>query len=178
MRGHRVLWTVSCVITLLLASGCGGRSVLGFYNVAHRSQFAMDESDLERLQFYISKDVVVHSQPASGLPTETVLVVPKGTPGVVIDSGPDWVTVRFAKGGRGVQFVADANKTEDLYWVATEVEGQSGLYKLNSLPRKVLLHQGQRYLVVEGADAYLLVDKKGLEKFINSRPTVEGQKVK
>jgi hypothetical protein len=166
------------VTTLLLASGCGGRSVLGFYNVAHRSQYAMDQPDLERLQFYISKDVIVHSQPASGLPTETVLVVPKGTPGVAIDSGPDWITVRFAKGGTGVQFLTDATKTEDLYWFATEVEGKTGLYKLSALPRKVLLHQGTRYLVVEGSDAYLLVDKKGLEKFIKSRPHAEGQKVK
>ncbi len=177
MSGHRVAWIVGCAAASLLASGCAKRAVLGFYNVAHRTQFAIDQSDLERLQFYISRDVIVHSQPASGLPTETVLVVPKGTPGVVIDSGPDWLRVRFAKGGPGVQFLTDANKTEDLYWVATELEGKSGLYKLSTLPRKVMLHQGQRYLVVEGADAYLLVDKKGLEKFIHSRPTVEGQKV-
>jgi hypothetical protein len=162
---------------MLLASGCAKRAVLGFYNVAHRTQYAMSDADLERLQFYISKDVIVHSQPAPGLPTESVIILPKGTPGVAIDAGPDWIRVRFGKGGTGVQFLTDASKPEDLYWVATEVEGKSGLYKLSMLPRKVLLHQGQRYLVVEGSDAYLLVDKKDLEKFIKSRTHVEGQTV-
>jgi hypothetical protein len=175
MRERRTAWIAGCVAAILLTTGCAKRAVIGFYNVAHREQYAISDADLERLQFYISRDVIVHSQPAPGLPTESVIILRKGTPGVVIDAGPDWVTVRFGKGGTGVQFLADANKAEDLYWFATEVEGKSGLYKLSAMPRKVLLHQGQRYLVVEGSDAFLLVDRKDLEKFIASRTHVEGQ---
>ena len=178
MGRDRAAWIVGGVAALLITSGCAKRAVLGFYNVAHREQFAISDADLRDLQFYISKDIIVHSQPAPGLPTEAVIIMRKGTPGIVVDAGPDWVTVRFSKGGTGVQFLTDANKPEDLYWFATEVEGKSGLYKLSTLPRKILLHQGQRYLVVEGSDAYLLVDKKDLEKLIGSRRHIEGQEVK
>jgi len=175
MQRRRVIWFVACVAVLVVA-GCSKRNVRGFYHVSHRQRYAITDAELRGLQFYISKDVVVHTQPgAGGGAAEPVIILPKGTPGVVVDSGPDWLRVSFEKGGAGVQFVADANRPEDLYWFATEVDGKSGFYKLSALPHTMLLRDGQHYVVVEGADAVLFVDKRDLEKLIKSRRHVQGQ---
>jgi hypothetical protein len=175
MQRRRVIWVVACLV-VLVATGCAKRHVRGFYHVSHRQRYAITDAELRELQFYISKDVVVHSQQgAGGEPAAPVIILPKGTPGVVVDSGPDWLRVSFEKGGAGVHFVTDANRPEDLYWFATEVEGKTGFYKLSVLPRDVLLRDGQQYAVLEGADAVLYVDRKDLEELIKSRRHAAGQ---
>ena len=169
---------VAGCLALLVVTGCSKKVLRGFYHQAHRQRYAITTAELKDLQLYISKDVVVHTRSQPGVPSEPVIILAKYTPGVVVQAGPDWLQVSFEKGGQGIRFVADASKTEDLYWFATARDDQPGLFKLSVLPEKDLLFEGQHYLVLEGADANLLVEKKDIEKLINSRPHVQGRSVK
>jgi hypothetical protein len=178
MRSNRTLWILS-VVALLLVVGCAAkRQVRGFYNKSHRQRYQMTEAELRELQFYISKDVLVQGSPASRVEGEAVIILPQGTPGLVVESGPDWLQVAFEEEGTGVRFVTDQNQVEDMFWFATELPGKPGLHKIHDLPRKVLYHDGVELMVVQGDDAVLYVDKKDLEKLIATRTHLQGKERK
>ena len=161
------------VLAVVLLAGCSSRHMLGFYHVSHRERYAITGEELRGMQFYVSKDVLVQPRSPAQAGAD-VIILREGTPGVVVDSGPDWIRVSFQEGGTGVRFVADGGKPEDLYWLATQTDSSPRLSKLNVLSDKVLLHDGERYSVVEGADAVLFIDRDDLEKLINSRPHLTG----
>ena len=100
-----------------------------------------------------------------------------GTKGAVTEVGPNWLRVSFQEGGPGVLFVSDTGKPEDRYWLATTAEGLPGVYKVKDLPDKVLENQGRRYKVVQGADAYLLLDRKDFDKLVEGRQHIKGRAV-
>jgi hypothetical protein len=173
MVRHPATRVVFCALALLLVAACSSRRVRGFYHVAHRQRYAITNEELRGLQFYVSKDVLVQAQnPGQSAPQ--VLILRKGTPGVVVDAGPDWIRVAFQKGGTGVRFLTDTRKREDLYWIGTPVPDRTDLAKINDLDDKILLHGGNRLTVIDGADAVLFVDSEDLEKLMASRPHLSG----
>ena len=169
--------TPSKLNTLLLVSfvsitGCKstGGDTTGFLHKGHRERYSIQDSELAGLPFYSSREVLARGpRPEDGL-GEEVLVVPRGTRGKLVRAGPDWLEVRFRREGPGVRFTVtgELGPAGDKYWLATEVEGQSGYHQLRSIPVKKLVRDGRTYEIIDGAFAHLVVKEGELNKIINT----------
>jgi hypothetical protein len=179
---ERKVRELTVMIALVLLAGCSGHqfSRVNFLHVAYRQMYAIEDHEFNKLQFYVAKGVLAHeetrAQGDAGVGGR-VIVMREGTPGIVKEVGDDWLRVSFEEGGPGVFFLADPRKEEDLYWLATTVEGREGLYAVKDLPQKIVLQEGRRYLVMEGADASLLVDGLDMESLIESRRHAKGREL-
>lgn len=146
-----------------------------FYHHGHRQAYAIDEAELQHLQFFVSTKVVAHDLGAQG--PGSVILVEEGTPGVAVAAGPNWIRVRFQAGGEGVVFLAPAARVESSYMLATEAEDGSGYRLVRNEPDHVLRTGARRYRILSGADAALLVDAGDLKNLIEKERThVEGQR--
>src|SRR6266513_5196849 len=170
-RTHRGFLTVA--IIFLLAS-CSSTPRVPFQNSSHRQNYSLNLGDLEKLQFYISTDVVAQYQDATGTKS---LLLPGLTPGVATGAGPNWIKVSFRQGGVDVPFVTDPNQYDGRYWIATEVEGDKEFKKISDMPEQSFLSKGVRYKVVSRADAILLFDWDGWQRLVEKRKVTEGRRV-
>ena len=145
-----------------------------FLHRIHRQSYAISPDELKKLQFYISGQVVAHRIDA-GSPTDTpgVVMVADHTPGLVQESGSDWLRVAFSEGGEGLLFRLRADRSDSVYALATTTEsGQIVL--VSQLPEPVIITGGRRFKVVNGATAYLLVNTDDLNRLLESRPRPGG----
>jgi hypothetical protein len=170
-RGHRG-WPMAAILALL--AGCSSAAPIAFQNTSHREIYSLSLQDLEKLQFYISTDVVAHYQDGSGTKS---LLLPRLTPGVVTSAGPNWLKVSFKEGGADVPFLADLTQYDPRYWIASEVEGSKDFKRIAQLPGEAFIYKGTRYTLVSGADAYLLVDWEGWKKVVETRVITGGRRV-
>ena len=179
-RTVRSTWPALVVVLALVGCadlhiGCAP-SETRFMHRQHRETYAINEQDLERLQFSVSSKVIAHDLDAPG--AEGVVLVPAGTPGLAIASGPRWIRVRFQKGGQGVVFLADpAARGDTGYALATESDGADGYRLVRDVPDHVLRVGGRRYRIIEGDYTELLVDDDMLRKLIAERRRVEGERI-
>jgi hypothetical protein len=173
MRRRSDRGALMIAIIFLLAS-CSSAHPIAFQNTSHRQIYSLNLEDLEKLQFYISRDVVAQYQDATG--TKSLLLT-RLTPGVATGAGPNWIKVSFREGGVDVPFVTDPNQYDGRYWIATEVEGSKDFKKIAELPEKSFLYKGVRYKLASGADAILLFDWEGWKKFVGTRKVTEGRQV-
>jgi hypothetical protein len=170
-RGYR-RWPMAAMLALL--AGCSSAAPIAFQNTSHRELYSLNLQDLEKLQFYISTDVVAHYQDGSGTKS---LLLPRLTPGVVTSAGPNWLKVSFKEGGADVPFLADLTQYDPRYWIASEVEGSKDFKRIAQLPGEAFIYKGTRYTLVSGADAYLLVDWEGWKKVVETRVITGGRRV-
>jgi hypothetical protein len=145
-----------------------------FTHTSHRRNYSIEDQELKEIQFYLSTEVLAKDT-SKGDTAEGVLIVPEEIPGVVTEVGPNWIRVSFEKGGSGVPFLAALDQKDDGYWLATEVEGQQGFHKVQELAEKILLVQGTRYKLVYGANAYLVFNRRDLDKLIERRRHLKGR---
>ena len=164
-------WLLVALFSLLVS--CSSAPPIAFQNNSHRQLYSLNLQDLEKLQFYISRDVVAQYQDATGTKS---LLVPRLTPGVATDAGPNWIKVSFREGGVDVPFIADPNQYDGRYWIATEVEGTKDFKKIADLPDKSILYKGARYKLVSGSDAILLMDLDGWKSVVEGRKVTEGRR--
>jgi hypothetical protein len=167
-RSNRGFLVVAIVFFLASCSS----PPIAFRNTSHRQTYSLNLEDLEKLQFYISSDVVAQYQDATG--TKSLLLT-RLTPGVVTDAGPNWIKVNFREGGVDVPFIADPNQYDARYWIATEVEGSKDFKRIYELSDRSFLYKGIRYKVVSGADAVLLFDVDGWKRVVETRKVTEGR---
>jgi hypothetical protein len=170
-RTNRGFLTVA--IIFLLAS-CSSTPPIPFQNSSHRQNYSLNLGDLEKLQFYISTDVVAQYQDATG--TKSLLLT-RLTPGVATGAGPNWIKVSFREGGVDVPFITDPNLYDGRYWIATEVEGSKDFKRIYELPDRVFLYKGIQYKVISGADAMLLFDVEGWKRVVETRKVTDGRQV-
>jgi hypothetical protein len=164
-------WLLVALFSLLV--GCSSTPPIAFQNNSHRQLYSLNLEDLEKLQFYISRDVVAQYQDATGTKS---LLVPRLTPGVATGAGPNWIKVSFREGGVDVPFIADPKEYDGRYWIATEVEGSKEFKKIADLSDKTFLYKGVRYKLVSGSDAILLVDWDGWKSVVEGRKVTEGRR--
>jgi hypothetical protein len=145
-----------------------------FQNLTHRQLYSLGESDLRKVQFYLSSDIVAQHQNAEGT---KAFLVPRLTPGVVAAAGADWIKVSFREGGVDVPFVTDVKQNDGRYWIASEIEGKKDLTRVSEIPGRVFLYQGSPLNIVAGADAYLLVDWESWRQVVETRKVTEGRRV-
>src|SRR5262249_17191153 len=159
---------------VIFLCSCSTTAPIAFQNTSHRQTYSLNLEDLEKLQFYISRDVVAQYQDATG--TKSLLLT-RLTPGVATGAGPNWIKVSFREGGVDVPFITDPNQYDGRYWIATEVEGSKDFKRIYELPDRFFLYKGIRYKVVSGADAILLFDLDGWKRVVETRKVTEGRQV-
>jgi hypothetical protein len=165
-------WLLVALFSLLVS--CSSAPPIAFQNNSHRQLYSLNLEDLEKLQFYISRNVVAQYQDATGTKS---LLLPRLTPGVVTSAGPNWLKVSFKEGGVDVPFITDPNQYDGRYWIATEVDGSKDFKKVMDLPDKSILYKGTRYKLVSGDDAILLFDWDGWKSLVETRTVTEGRRV-
>ena len=170
-RSHRRFLIVAI---MFLLSSCSSTPPIAFQNTSHRQTYSLNLGELEKLQFYISTDVVAQYQDATG--TKSLLLT-RLTPGVATGAGPNWIKVSFREGGVDVPFITDPNQYDGRYWIATEVEGSKDFKRIYELPDRFFLYKGIRYKVVSGADAILLFDLDGWKRVVETRKVTPGRQV-
>ena len=170
-RSHRGLLTASVIFLL---AGCSSARPIAFQDYSHRQTPSLTLEDLQKLQFYISSDVVAQYQDATG--TKSLLLA-RLTPGVATGAGPNWIKVSFREGGVDIPFITDPNQYDGRYWIATEVEGSKDFKKIFELPDRFFVSKGVRYKVVSGGDAILLFDPEGWKSVVETRKPTQGRKV-
>jgi hypothetical protein len=174
MRRRSNMGSLMVVLSFLLAS-CSSSAPIAFQNTSHRQIYSLTLEDLEKLQFYISTNVVAQYQdPAGGTKS---LLLPRLTPGVVTGAGPNWLKVSFRDGGADVPFLADLTQYDPRYWIASEVEGSNDLKRITNLPGEAFIYKGTRYTLVSGDDAYLLFDWDVWKKIVETRVVTQGREV-
>jgi hypothetical protein len=173
MRGRSNRGFLMVAIIFLLAS-CSSTPPIAFQNISHRQTYSLNLEELQKLQFYISRDVVAQYQDATG--TKSLLLT-RLTPGVATGAGPNWIKVSFREGGVDVPFITDPNQYDGRYWIATEVEGSKDFKRISELPDRSFLYKGIRYKVASGADAILLFDWEGWKNLVETRKVTEGRQV-
>lgn len=165
-------WLLVILFSFLV--GCAAKASHAWFLQRYRENYTLNKQELQNLQFFISTNVLAQYEDTTG--KKSVLVT-KGTPGVVADVGPNWLKVSFRKGGIDIPFVTAQEMKGGRYWIATEVKGKEGFKEIRKLPEKVFLHEGTRYRLSYGMDAYLLVDRGELDKVIETRKATEGRRV-
>ena len=170
-RSNRGFLMVAFVFFL---ASCSSTPPIAFQNTSHRQTYSLNIEELQKLQFYISSDVVAQYQDSTG--TKSLLLT-RLTPGVATDAGPNWIKVNFREGGIDVPFIADPNQYDGRYWIATEVEGSKDFKRIYELSDRSFLYKGIRYKVVSGADAVLLFDLDGWKRVVETRKVTGGRQV-
>jgi len=152
-------WLLVALFALL--ASCAAPPI-AFQNNSHRQNYSLDLQDLEKLQFFISTDVVAQYQDATGTKS---LLLPRMTPGVATGAG-----------GADIPFIAEPNEYDGRYWIASEVEGTKDFKKIAGLPEKTFVYKGVRYQMVSGSEAILLVDWEGWKRVVETRKVSEGRR--
>lgn len=163
-------WLLVALFALL--ASCAAPPI-AFQNNSHRQNYSLNLQDLEKLQFFISTDVVAQYQDATGTKS---LLLPRMTPGVATDAGPNWIKVSFREGGADIPFIAEPNEYDGRYWIASEVEGTKDFKKIVGLPEKTFVYKGVRYQMVSGSEAILLVDWEGWKRVVETRKVSGGRR--
>ena len=166
-------WLIMLPIVILLV-GCSSAPPIAFQNNSHRQTPSLRLEDLQRVQFYLSNDVVAQYKDASGTKS---LLLPRLTPGVATSEGPNWIKVSFREGGVDVPFITDPKQSDGRYYIATEVAGSKELKRIADLPVKSFLYKGVQYNVVSGADSLLLFDWQSWNRVVETRKTTQGRRV-
>lgn len=160
----------------LTSLGCAERKT-AFRHKYHRAKYSLDAESLRTLNLYPSMDILGKGvDPQNPQAGERVFRLTKDTPGVVVDSGPDFLRVSFREGGSGAMFITDLSKQhDDYYYLATEEPGGS-LQKLDDAKDGVLRQDGVEFKIVNGNASHLLVDPDELrELFETVSVKVEGR---
>jgi hypothetical protein len=168
-------WIVGSLL-LVCAAGCGSTPPPKDFLHQFRLDYVLTDAEIEKLEFFISARVLVRAEgdtPVNDPTGSGVIIAPLGTRGKVVDVGPDWLRVTFGL-GNGVFFKTDASKPFDQYWLATEVEGQDGLFELREHPDLDLWVEGTSYEVLFGRDAYLLMSAESWKRFVATRTHAPG----
>lgn len=172
----RVLSVIVLAVLTLPACSTTERAQ-GFLHRAHRGVYALVPDDLERMQFYISREVLAHRVTADGTTNPgDVVVLPTETRGRVLEAGSTWMRVAFTADGPGAVFLARESGDDAFYKLATEAEGRPGWTRVEDLPEPILIVDGQRYRIIHGANAFLLIDRKDLDRIVAERTHLQGAK--
>lgn len=167
---------VLVLLAVFLSTGCATPKQV-FMHKWHRQNFAISDEELKTVQFYISTEVLARDlAPGEKGTPQSIVIVLSETPGMITETGPDWVRVSFQRGGSGVFFATVVTGAGDsAYWLATEVEGREGLRRMRDLDEKILRVGGAAYRLEHGVNARLLIDGKDLENLIKQRTHIPGR---
>ncbi len=160
----------------LVFSGCTTPKET-FLKVQHRENFALQDEEIARLQFYISREVLARNT-ADPTAASSIIVVPAGTAGRASEVKEDYIRVSFDRGGQGVYFLALPEGRDAVYWLATEIPGKPGLHALRDLDPPIIRVPEGEFELIKGSGARLLVNSDDLQKLIDSRRHAQGRVVR
>ena len=137
---------------------CAPRELRGLprllFITSHRQNYSLNLQDLEKLQFFISTDVVARYQDATGTKS---LLLPRMTPGVATGAGPNWIKVSFREEVPTFPLSPTRTSTMDGIGLPLKSKGPRISKKLSVSPSKLLFTK-ELGAMVSGSEAILLVD--------------------
>ncbi len=170
---RRLLISAFAALAVLSAVGCQTPTEV-FLHQRHRTDFALQPEELETVQFYISRDMLArNTDPADADTPQSVIIVNRETPGVVVDAGDTWLRVSFQEGGKGIYFVTVPER-ESAYWIATKLD-DGGLAAMRDQPNRLLSDGIDTFRIVFGSNARLLINGNDLQRLIGTRTTLQGR---
>jgi len=160
--------TLVLFLVALTSLGCAERKT-AFRHQYHRTKYSLDAKSLRTLSLYPSMDILGKGvDPQNSQAGEHVFSLTRDTPGMVVDSGPDFLRVSFREGGTGAMFITDLSKKhDDYYYLATEEPG-GALQKLDDAQDGVLRQDGVEFKIVSGNASHLLVDPRELQELFEA----------
>ena len=164
------------LLACLVLAGCTTPKAT-FMQIQHREDFAIQDEEIKRLQFFISTQVLAKNLADRTL-AESVVVLKADTPGVATEVESDRIRVSFREGSPGVYFLATEMQRggDAVYWLATEVPGRPGLHRVKDLDEKIIRTPQGDFELIRGYDARLLVSLDDLKKLIAGRTHLEGRR--
>lgn len=170
---RRLLIRAFATLAVLCSASCQTPTEV-FLHQRYRVDYALQPAELESVQFYISREVLArNTDPADANTPQSVIIVKSETPGVVVDTGDNWLRVSFQKGGKGVYFVTVPER-ESAYWLATKLP-DGKLAAMRDQPDRLLSDGIDTFRVVFGSNARLLINGKDLQRLLESRTTLQGR---
>ncbi len=170
------------VAALLATLGCSSATKLRsapvrdtFFHVDHRLKYGFTLEDLQRLDWYVNKNVTVtgvrEEAPSGAGGTARLQALRVGR---LREMGPNWLRVAFDKSSPGAYFVTHGTRENDTYVLATPVgepaeDGTLQFVTVNSEADKALRIGDDTFTVIEGADARLLVGQSMLRQLMRNR---------
>ncbi|MFN8278434.1 MAG: hypothetical protein U0T84_13200 [Chitinophagales bacterium] len=166
--------------SLLLLSSCKN---LVPYSDALKTKYHLQSSDLMRVQFYLSGPITLQRKVTdvgnaqvvngkvklvNGQSMEEV-VIPKGTPGVLVTDGEGKLSVSFEKtDAHYLRFGPNPDLRQQYVLLASNWKNKIGLVH----------YAGQEYFTSpESSEAILLIDLKHIRKYSKSERVASGRKV-
>jgi hypothetical protein len=159
---------------LVTSTACSSVRMETFLDGYHRQDLSIQPAELRKLQFYTSRDILVQRKGADG---EQSIFLPALTPGVVVNSGTDWIELSFRKGGANIPFVVDTTSERRSYILATRLPDGSGYQAINTMKAPMFYVDGTQFAILQGQTARLLVNDKDLGKITQNRIPTSGRKV-
>ena len=166
-------------VSLLLFPSCKN---LVPYSDALKSKYHLQSSDLMRVQFYVSDPIVLQRKFTDGS-AEVVkgkvkivngekveeVIIPSGTPGVLVREADGKLEVSFEKSDANyLRFGGNPNKQSTFVLLASDWRNKIG----------TVTYGGEKFFTSpESADALLLIDLKKIQKFEKSQRVAGGRKV-
>jgi hypothetical protein len=171
------LRTIALLLALAAASACSTASQ-PFLDRAHRQNYDLQDAELEKVQFYVSENILAQELGPSGTleGPDHVFVIEAGTRGVATAAGPHWLRVSFGP-EEGALFLADPDARPDsAYFLASDGEAGQPPRRVRDQSDKIVRVGERRFRVVYGASARLLIDNGDLSRLIEARPHLGGRK--
>lgn len=168
---------LAACLVLAATSACSTASQ-PFLDRAHRTNYELQAAELEKVQFYVSEDILAHELGANGelQGPDHVLMIEAGTPGVATSAGPHWLRVSFGS-GEGALFIASPDARPDsAYFLGNDAEAGAPPQRVRDLKDKIVTVGPRRFRVIYGAAARLLIDDGDLSDLIESRTHLKGRK--
>lgn len=172
-------WSLLLVVSLVLA-GCKN---LVPYTDALRSKYNIQQSDLRRIQFYPSEDIILQRKISDGA-TNIVSGKIKSINGekveeIIIRSGTPGILVQDANGKLSISF--ESNDNYYINFGSNTYMNKKYTIAFSDLNNKVgrIVYNGTTYFTApESVNAILMVDMRKINKFELNQRIAKGRKIK
>lgn len=166
----------------MLLAGCAANGMIPFTHDL-RHAYRLSNEDLMKLQYYLAEPVTLYRTDVAGGSTITdgklitqgdsvidEIVVSKGTPGIAIDAGDDWVAISFEESASALPFSSD--EVHRAEWNA--------IYSLSASDWSngigTVQYDGKLYTAIRNSGlAYLLIDQESLSKVAKNKRALSGR---
>lgn len=153
------------------------------YSDALRTKYNLQQSDLGRIQFYVSENIILQRKASDGATNivggkiKTVngekieeVIIREGTPGVMVQDKNGKLSISFESSDDYFINFGNNPYMNDRYTVAfSELKNKVG---------KIIYNNKEYYSAPESVNAILLVDLRKINKFELNQRVAKGRKVK
>jgi hypothetical protein len=173
-------YIIIAAIAMVTMSSCKN---LVPYSDAVKTKYNLNDDQLKHIQFYLSDPIVLQHKVVDGTSTQVSggkikiingekveeIIIPSGTPGVLVRNDAGKLEVSFEKGDdHFLRFGANPSRYETYVLLASDWKGKIG----------TVTYAGNKYYTSPGsADALLLIDVRKIANYQKNERVAKGRKV-